>query len=69
VHGKPDPRGVRIGFKLSQQDLAHMIGVTRERVNKELGLWRERSLIVVEDGMIIICRPDGLRALLAEEMG
>jgi len=69
VHGKPDPRGVRIGFKLSQQDLAHMIGVTRERVNKELGLWREQGLIAVEDGMIVICRPDRLRALLAEETG
>ena len=69
VHGKPDPRGVRIGFKLSQQDLAHMIGATRERVNKELGLWREQGLIAVEDGMIVICRPNRLRALLAEETG
>ena len=69
VHGKPDPRGVRIDFKLSQQDLAHMIGATRERVNKELGVWREGGLIAVEEGMIVICRPDSLRALLAEEMG
>jgi CRP-like cAMP-binding protein len=69
VHGKPDPKGVRLAFKLSQQDLAHMIGATRERVNKELGIWRERGLVAVEDGMIIICRPDSLRALIAEEMG
>ena len=69
VHGKPDPRGTRIGFKLSQQDLAHMIGATRERVNKELGLWRERGLIAIEDGMIIIYRPDSLKALLAEQTG
>ena len=69
VYGKPDPRGIRIGFKLSQQDLAHMIGATREPVNKELGLWRGRGLIAIEDGMIVICRPDSLRALLAEETG
>ncbi len=69
VHGKPDPRGVRIAFKLSQQDLAHMIGATRERVNKELGLWRERGLVAMEEGMILICRPESLRALVAEEMG
>jgi CRP/FNR family transcriptional regulator, cyclic AMP receptor protein len=67
VHGKPDARGVRIAFKLSQQDLAHMIGATRERVNKELGLWRERGVIAVEDGMILICEPEALKAMVAEE--
>lgn len=69
VHGKPDPQGVRLAFKLSQQDLAHMIGATREHVNKELGLWRERGLIAVEDGVIVICQPENLRALVAEETG
>jgi len=38
-------------------------------VNKELGLWREQGLIAVEDGVIVVCQPDRLRALLAEEMG
>jgi CRP/FNR family transcriptional regulator, cyclic AMP receptor protein len=69
VHGKPDPKGVRLAFKLSQQDLAHMIGATRERVNKELGLWREQGLITVEDGMIVICQPEKLQALVAAETG
>ena len=66
VHGKPDARGVRIAFKLSQQDIAHMIGATRERVNKELGIWRERGVIAVEDGMIVICQPESLKTLIAE---
>jgi len=38
-------------------------------VNKELGLWREQGLIAVEDGVIVVCQPDRLRALLAEETG
>jgi CRP/FNR family cyclic AMP-dependent transcriptional regulator len=67
VHGKPDPHGVRIDFKISQQDLANMIGATRERVNQALSLWRERGLIAVEDGYLIICQPDRLKALLAKE--
>jgi hypothetical protein len=46
-----------------------MIGATRERVNKELALWRERGLIAVEDGAIVIRRPDTLRALAAEQIG
>jgi hypothetical protein len=35
-------------------------------VNKELGLWREQGLIAVEDGMIVICQPEKLQALVAE---
>ena len=66
VHGKSDPRGVRIDFKISQQDLANMIGATRERVNKALSVWRERGLIAVEDGFIIICQPDSLKVPLAK---
>jgi len=67
VHGKPDPRGVRIAFKLSQQDLAHMVGATRERVNKELSPWRERGWIDVDEGMIVIRQPDDLRRLATLE--
>ena len=40
-----------------------MIGATRERVNKELSLWREQGLIAIEDGMIVLCRPDQLKAV------
>jgi CRP/FNR family transcriptional regulator, cyclic AMP receptor protein len=54
THGVEYQHGVRIVLKLSQQDLAHMIGATRERVNKELGLWRERGLIAIDDGMIVL---------------
>jgi CRP/FNR family transcriptional regulator, cyclic AMP receptor protein len=67
VHGKPDPHGVRIDFKLSQSDLAHMIGATRESVNKELGVLREHGLITIEEGMMVICRPGELKRLAAHE--
>jgi CRP-like cAMP-binding protein len=46
-----------------------MVGASRERVNRELGHWRERGLIAVEDGVIVIHRPENLRALVAEEFG
>jgi CRP/FNR family cyclic AMP-dependent transcriptional regulator len=67
LHGKPAPRGVRIGFRLSQQDLAQMVGATRERVNRELSLWRRQNLIAIDDGMIVLCRPNRLKAVLEEE--
>jgi len=68
VHGRPDPRGVRIDLKVSQQDLANMIGATREPVNKALSLWRELGLIAIEDGFIIVCQPHGLKALLEKRV-
>jgi CRP/FNR family transcriptional regulator len=67
THGVEYQRGVRIVLKLSQQDLAHMIGATRERVNKELGLWRERGLIAIDDGMIVLRDRARLTQIAAEE--
>lgn len=66
LHGEPTARGVRIAVKLSQQDLAHMLGATRERVNKELGQWREQNLIAIDDGKITLCKPERLKELLAQ---
>jgi CRP/FNR family cyclic AMP-dependent transcriptional regulator len=67
VYGNARARGIKIDCQLSQQDLAHMVGATRERVNRELGLWRERGLIDVEDGMIVICQPSELERLATHE--
>jgi CRP/FNR family transcriptional regulator, cyclic AMP receptor protein len=67
THGVEEPRGIRIRLKLSQQDLAHMIGATRERVNKELNLWRERGLIAMEEGLIVLCNRNRLTQIAAEE--
>ena len=53
--------GMRIGLKLSQTDLANMLGVTREAVNKQLGNWAQRGLIQHTRGTVIICDPQGLK--------
>ena len=60
-HGEKCPEGVRIALKLSQTDLANMVGVTREAVNKQLGLWVARGLIQHLRGYLIICDPQGLK--------
>jgi len=54
THGVTSAQGTRIELKFSQQDLAHMIGATRERVNKELSVWRERGLIAIDEGIIVL---------------
>ncbi|HXV26049.1 MAG TPA: Crp/Fnr family transcriptional regulator [Alphaproteobacteria bacterium] len=60
-YGEHCPEGMRIGLKLSQTDLANMLGVTREAVNKQLGAWSQRGLIQHTRGTIIIRDPQGLK--------
>ncbi|MGE0454773.1 MAG: Crp/Fnr family transcriptional regulator [Vicinamibacteria bacterium] len=47
-HGVRDGRGLLLPLKLSQQDLANLIGVTRESVNLALADFRRRGLVEVD---------------------
>jgi CRP/FNR family cyclic AMP-dependent transcriptional regulator len=60
-HGRQTPQGIAIELKLTQQDLAAMIGATRESVNKHLGWMRDRRLIALDRQRITVLRPDELR--------
>lgn len=60
-YGEKCPEGMRIGLKLSQTDLANMLGVTREAVNKQLGIWTQRGLIQHTRGSLTIRDPQGLK--------
>jgi CRP/FNR family cyclic AMP-dependent transcriptional regulator len=52
--GIRDNNRVRIGLKLTQQELANLIGTTRESINKELKVLRDRDLISTDGGYIHI---------------
>lgn len=56
AHGRHEADGgIRIGLRLSQSELAQMLGVTREAVNKQLhGLIRD-GLVRQDKGAIVIC--------------
>lgn len=56
------PRGVRIDVRLSQRELGKSVGMTRESINKQLRIWRERHLIEINDGFIVILDMDALTA-------
>ena len=60
-YGEKCPEGMRIALKLSQTDLANMLGVTREAVNKQLANWTQRGLIQHTRGSVIICDPQALK--------
>ncbi|MEO8456881.1 MAG: Crp/Fnr family transcriptional regulator [Chloroflexota bacterium] len=54
--------GLLLQVSLTQEELANMIGVTRESVNRNLSMFRRLGLIAREGRKIIIRNPDGLRA-------
>lgn len=55
----PGPRTVRV----TQTELATMVGATRESVNKELHGLQARGLIQVARGRVLILHPESLRPL------
>lgn len=53
-YGKPVGNGVELGIKLSQQELANLIGASRESVNKQLRVWEDEGLLMVLEGRMIL---------------
>lgn len=57
-HGVTEGAGIRIGLSLTQTDVAQMLGVTREAVNKQIQTLVRGGLISMERGTItILARP------------
>jgi len=51
---------VRIGVKITQKDLASMIGATRESINKQLKILRDQGLVRIYGGTIEILNREKL---------
>jgi len=60
-HGVKTSKGLEIDLRLTQQNLAAALGVTRVALNKHLGLLQDEDLISLESKRIIITRPEELR--------
>jgi len=65
-HGRRSERGIELDIHLTQQDLAAMIGATRESVNKQLGAFRDRGILSVDRQRITILKLDALRARVSQ---
>ena len=66
-HGIPseDSDGIEIGLKVSQQDLASMIGASRVAVNKQLQAWRQEDIVDVRRQRVTILKPERLEVHFA----
>ena len=62
-HGVQDSRGTVIAFKLSQRDLADLVGLTRETVNVILHDLQQRKLLEADRRVIRILDIDRLHTV------
>ncbi len=62
--GQPVPGGTRIDLKLSQEELGHMVGATRESINKSLRDLLGTGVIAYDAGHIVILRRVELEGIL-----
>jgi CRP-like cAMP-binding protein len=65
AHGEETDDGMRIGLKLSQSEIAQLLGVTREAVNKQLNAWARDGILTFESGYVTLRKQDVLKALSA----
>lgn len=54
IYGERVGTSRRIGLKLSQEELGHLIATSRESVNKQLHAWQADGLIELARGYIVI---------------
>ena len=60
LHGVQTEQGVLLDISLSQSDFAHLVMGSRPRVNKVFGEWRDRNIVVMDNGKYLIKDLDAL---------
>ena len=64
-YGKRPIVGGPVEVRMPQQDLADLVGTTRESVNKQLRAWEEDGILELGRGRVVIKQPESLGAITA----
>jgi CRP/FNR family cyclic AMP-dependent transcriptional regulator len=59
--------GRRIELKISQSEIAALVGATREKVNRQLCAWCRSGILAFDEGHLTILDPGALRAIAEED--
>ncbi len=62
-YGVESEDGIRIGLKLTNHEIADMIGATRESVNRMLSEWKSEGIVRIDEGKITILQLERLRRI------
>ena len=66
-HGVPDGNHIRIGLPLAQEDLAQLLGASRQRVNQELKSMERENAIRIEPGGLVVRSRDALMRIIESD--
>lgn len=69
AYGKPGAAGLVIGLKLPQEELARMLGLTRQTINKELRSLENRGWLLIRRGEITLLDAEALQRHVREGGG
>lgn len=58
--GVPGPDAVRITLPITQEEVAQLVGASRQRVNRELQDFRRLGFVRVEAGRLLVCDAQAL---------
>jgi CRP/FNR family transcriptional regulator len=62
--GEPTPTGLRISLRLTNQEMANMIGTTRETVNRTLNRFWDEHVIDMRTAHVVIADQEKLQAMV-----
>lgn len=62
-YGEPQGDEIRIGLQLAQEDLAQLLGASRQRVNQELKSFEREGAVRVEPTRLVVLSRDKLMAI------
>ncbi|MDB5956221.1 MAG: Crp/Fnr family transcriptional regulator [Ramlibacter sp.] len=62
-----DAREVRIGLQLAQEELAQLLGASRQRVNQELKQMEREEVIRIEPGGLVVRNRENLMRIIEAE--
>ena len=62
-YGLPDGKGIRITLRLAQQELAQLLGASRQRINEQLKHMERQDTIRMDAGALVLCNVGALQRM------
>ncbi len=63
IYGRNCGASVHIDLKMSQQELANLVGISRESVNKYFKAWEKEGIIAIRQGCMLVKQAQILQSL------
>ena len=65
LHGETTPKGIRLKVLLTHEEVAQMIGTTRETVTRLLSEFKRKNIIEVKGSTILVLKKSELESLVS----